>query len=61
MPRVNEIYKEIKEPFSMQQWGQLIDGLDQISHLNFLFRVCIILKFNFSSGHGYNETQCIRL
>ena len=34
MPRVNEIYKEIKEPFSMQQWGQLIDGLDQISHLN---------------------------
>ena len=31
---INEIYKEIKEPFSMQQWAQLIDGLDQISHLN---------------------------
>ena len=34
MPRVNEIYKEIKEPFSKRQWGQLIDGLNQISHLN---------------------------
>jgi len=34
MPRVNEIYKEIKDPFSKRQWDQLIDGLDQISHLN---------------------------
>tara|TARA_B100001057_G_scaffold346351_1_gene347606 strand:- start:14003 stop:14458 length:456 start_codon:yes stop_codon:yes gene_type:complete len=34
MPRVNEIYKEIKEPFSKRQWGQLIDGLNQISNLN---------------------------